>query len=122
MARVIFNDLIREISGSLSKDSAYYYRKTPSGKTIICMKPGYRAPKVPELTPEQVEEQRQKAITEAQQRQQERFKLLRTMVAEIMQTEATKQWFTKKWQAQLKKSNHKATLRGYIMSWWSGIV
>lgn len=122
MAKVIFTDLIRQVSGSLSKDSAYYYRRTPSGKTTICLKPGYRAPKTPELTPEQIEQQRQKAITEAQRKQQERFKSLQTMVAEIMQTEATKQWFTQKWKAQLKKSNGKSTLRGYIMSWLSEMV
>jgi len=119
MAIVKLNDMIREIHGSISKDSNFYYRRTPSGKTIVCMKPGQRAPKIPELTPEQVEEQRQKVITEAQRKQQERFKLLQTQVAEIMQTTATKEWFRQKWQAQLKKSNCKATLRGYIMSYLS---
>jgi len=122
MAKVILNDLIRSMSGSLSKDSAYYYRRTPNGDTIVCMKPGYRAPRVPELTPEKIEQQRQKAVTEAQRRQQERFKSLRTMVEEIMQTEATKLWFTQQWKAQRKKSNGKATLRGYIMSWLSEMV
>jgi len=122
MAIVTFSAPIREMRGSICKDSAYYYRRTASGKTSVCMKPGYRAPKAPELTPEQIEQQRQKAITEAQLKQQERFTRLQTMVTEIMQTTATKQWFNQKWQAQLKKSNAKSTLRGYIMSWLSDNV
>jgi len=119
MAKVILNDLIRSVSGSLSKDSAYYYRRTSKGETILCMKPDHRVPKLPELTPEQIEEQCKKAATEAQRKQQERFSRLQTMVSEIMQTTETKQCFNQKWKAQLKKSNGKATLRGYIMSWLS---
>jgi len=112
MAQVILNDMIREIHGSLSKDSAYYYRRTPSGKTIVCMKPGCRAPRVPEPTPEQIAEQRQKAITEAQRQRRERFARVQQVASEIMATQHLRSVYMLQWRKQKKYP----TLRGYIVA------
>lgn len=73
MAIVTFSGPIQYMVGSISKDSPYYYRRTPSGKIAVCKKAGYRAPKEPELTAEQIAEIKKKAATAEQKKRRERF-------------------------------------------------
>jgi len=112
MAIVKLNDMIHEIHGSISKDSNFYYRRTPSGKTVVCMKPGQRAPKLPELTPEQVAEQRQRTKTAAQQRRIELFARACMITNEILKCREQKRFY----EELAKKQKRYATTRGYVFA------
>lgn len=112
MAIVTFSGPIQYMVGSISKDSPYYYRRTPSGKIAVCKKAGYRAPKEPELTAEQIAEIKKKAATAEQKKRRERFARALKMVQEIMATTHLKAVY----QAQWRKQKKYATLRGYIMA------
>jgi len=112
MAIVKLNDMIHEIHGSISKDSNFYYRRTPTGKTIVCMKPGRRAPKMPELTPEQIEVKRQQAATAAQQRRKELFVRAGKITSEIMKCAEQKRFY----EELARRQKRYPTTRGYVFA------
>mgnify|MGYP003307804084 CR=1 FL=1 len=93
------NSLIQSVSGSLSKESPYYYR-TGNGKTFLCRKPT--------LTKKW---QKAKQSTDALQRQ-ERFKKMVRIAREIMAAPNLRQVYEKRY----KKEGKGKTLQGFIMS------
>jgi len=122
MAKVIFCDLIHQMHGSLGKDSPFYLRRTPSGKTTMCVKPCARPAPVPVPTPEQLEQMRLKEATEAQRKHREHFARIQKMTTELLSMPEVKAWLTKEWRKQVNKNGGKATLRGYTTCWLMQVV
>lgn len=93
------NSLIQSASGSLSKDSPYYYR-CENGKTILCRKPT--------LTPKW---QKSKQSAGALQRQ-EKFKKMVQMTHKILAAPTLRQVYEERY----RKEGKGKTLQGFVMS------
>ncbi|MCQ2339156.1 MAG: hypothetical protein MJZ79_00010 [Paludibacteraceae bacterium] len=93
------NPLIQSVSGSLSKNSPYYYR-SERGKTILCRKPT--------LTPKW---QKAKQSPDALQRQ-EKFKKMVQIAHEILAAPTLRQVYEERY----KKEGKGKTLQGFVMS------
>lgn len=93
------NSLIQSVSGSLSKNSPYYYR-CENGKTILCRKPT--------LTKKW---QKAKQSAGALQRQ-EKFKKMVQITHEILAAPTLRQVYEERY----KKEGKSKTLQGFVMS------